>query len=339
MSVELAPTPKDTILSEGTARLYRFRRPDTRPVGTGRRPVLVVPSLINRWYILDLRAGYSVVEALNARYDTYLLDWGVPEDEDRYETWDRVLKKLGRAVRKVLRETGASQVTLLGYCMGATLSGIYTALHPNQIGAFINLAGPFDFSEGGMLSTLVDPRWFDVEAIVGAGNLAATQMQSGFTALRPTLPVGKFVNFLWKMHDEAAMDAFSALEAWSSDNTPFPAAAYKTYIEELYQKNALVKGEHWALGRQVRLQDITCPVLNIVASKDNICPPPAAQGLVDNVGTEDTTVLTVPGGHVGAVVGSRASRELYPKMLDWIDAKSRPPKASPLPPSPPMAQA
>ncbi len=327
--VELVPTPKDTILKEGTARLYRFRRPSDRPA-TDRAPLLVIPSLINRWYILDLRKGYSFIEALSEDFDTYLLDWGIPEDEDRYLTWDRVLKKIGRAVRKVQRETGHKQIAMMGYCMGATLSGIYAALHPHQFTAFINLAGPFDFTEGGLLRHLVDERWFDPEAITDAGNVGPQQMQSGFQALRPTLNVAKWVNYAYRAHDPAARDSFKALDTWSSDNTPFPAAAYKTYITDLYQNNRLVKGEHYALGKRVELKSITCPVLSIVASRDNICPPSAACGLNDNVSSKDKEVLSVRGGHVGAVVGSKAATDLYPKVVQWLKEYNKTIPSAPL---------
>lgn len=282
-------------------------------------PLLVVPSLINRWYILDLLSGSSVVEALAEKFDTFLLDWGVPEDEDRYLTWDHVLRRLKRAVRRVSRATGSSRVSILGYCMGGTLSSIYTALFPETVSALVNLAGPIDFSKGGRLQHMVDPRWFDVGAIAAAGNLRATQMQSGFTALRPMLTISKWVSYPEIAFDPKSREMFFAMEKWASDNTPFPAAAYRTYIHDLYQNNALVNGSHRALAREVDLADITCPVLSIVASKDGICPAPAATALNDAVSSKRTDVLTIRGGHVGAVVGPRASSTLYPSLVEWLE--------------------
>ena len=82
--MDLAPTPKDTLFRDGTAALYRFRRPEGAPAGGG-LPLLLVPSMINRWYVLDLRRGASMADALvRAGIDTFCLDWGTPEDEDRY---------------------------------------------------------------------------------------------------------------------------------------------------------------------------------------------------------------------------------------------------------------
>lgn len=324
-----ASTPKDTLFCDGTAQLYRFRS-SPGPRGST-LPVLLVPSLINRWYVLDLRPQASLAKALvDAGLDVYCLDWGVPEDEDRYLDWDDVLARLARNVRRVQRETGAPKVGLLGYCMGGTLAAIHTALEPDSIAALVNLAGPIDFSEGGFLRHMVDPRWFDPEAIADAGNVTPAQMQSGFVALRPSMQPAKWIAFLDRLGDAERMEAFLALEEWASANIPFPAAAYARYIRELYQENALARGQHYVAGRRVDLGAITCPVLTVVTDRDAICPPPAATALNTLSSARDKTVLTIPGGHVGAVVGGNAPRELYPKLasfylekLAWTSRHSR----------------
>jgi polyhydroxyalkanoate synthase len=312
--VELAPTPRDVVRVEGTSRLYRFR--GTRRAGA---PLLLVPSMINRWYVLDLRRGASLVERLVLDgIDTFCLDWGAPEAEDRYRTWDDALARIGRAVRTIQRTTRSERVSILGYCMGGTLAGIWSALHPHDVASLINLAGPFDFAHAGQLGTMTDPRWFDVDAVASAGNVSPTQMQSGFVALRPTLQIAKWIGVLDRMHDPAAMEAFAALETWASDNVAFPAAAYVTYIRELYQDNLLVQGRHHALGRRVDLHSIECPLLTIAAEGDSICPLPAARGLHDTAGSQDRELAIVPGGHVGAVIGSRARDVLYPKIGEFV---------------------
>jgi polyhydroxyalkanoate synthase len=317
----VAPTPRDVLWRDGCAQLYRFRRPESvRPAAA--MPVLVVPSMINRWYVVDLRAGASMVEGLLAGgLDLHCLDWGIARDEDRYLTWDDVVARLARAVRFVKRVTGAPKVGLVGYCMGATLAGIYAALHPDEVGAFINLAGPFDFSQGGLLRTMVDPKWFDAHAVAEAGNVSPSQMQSGFVALRPSSQLAKWVGFLDRAHHAPSRDAFDALETWAGDNIPFPGAAYDTYITDLYQRNALVRGQHHVAGRRVDLANIRCPVLTVAADRDTICPLPAARALHESCGSADKELFVVPGGHVGAVVGSRAPTVLYPAMRDWLKAR------------------
>lgn len=316
--LQLAPTPRDTIVRDGNARLIRF----TTEADRSGAAILLVPSLINRWYVLDLRPGASLVQALvDGGFDVFCLDWGVPGDEDRHLRWDEVVARIGRAMRIVRRLTSRSQVGLLGYCMGGTLSAIHTALHPRDVAAFVNLAGPIDFSQAGALGHMVSPRWFDPAAMAGAGNISGLQMQSGFMALRPTLQFAKWIGFLDRMSDPKARDAFIHLEAWANDNVSFPAAAYVRYIEDLYQQNQLVRGRHHVGGRRVDLSAIRCPILHVVASRDTICPPAAAVALGERSGSDDVETLTIPGGHVGAVVGSKAQKTLYPGLVRWFTDK------------------
>ncbi len=328
--LQLAPSPRSEIASEATARLYHFHPRDGAPAAPS-LPLLIVPSLINRWYIVDLRPGASLVEGLTAAgIDTYCIDWGNAEDEDRYTSWDQIIERLGHMVRRVARDAGVRKIGILGYCMGATLSGVYAALEPERVAALVNLAGPIDFSEGGRLSEMVDRRWFDADAIADAGNVVPRQMQSGFTALRPTLDLAKWVRLADVGHDPAARVAFRALESWAGDNVAFPGEAYRTYIGELYQDNRLVAGTHRVRGRVADLKQIRCPVLTIVAERDNICPPAAATALNRACGSQDTEVLQVPGGHVGAVVGSRAKREMYPKLAAWLRQRLSPVRSGPV---------
>lgn len=315
--IPLAPTPRDVVATFGGAKLYRFR--SSEPKAAGVAPLLVVPSMINRWYVVDLRKGASLVSALvNGGLDVFCLDWGVPEDEDRHMSWDEVVRRLEHAFNRVVRETGAPKASILGYCMGGTLSAIATALRPERVSTLVNLAGPIDFARGGLLADLVAPQHFDVDAIASAGNVAPMQMQTGFWALRPTGQIAKWFGLADRGDDPSFREAFGALETWASDNIPFPAAAYVTYIRELYQENRLVHAQHAVAGKRVDLRSITCPVLTIVADKDTICPPDAALPLNGLVSSKVKDVITVPGGHVGAVVGSKAEKTLYPKVLDWI---------------------
>jgi polyhydroxyalkanoate synthase len=316
----LAQTARDELRLDGGARLYHFF--GARPPTAGRRPVLpvlIVPSLINRWYVLDLRPGASLIEALVADgFDVWCLDWGVAHDEDRELSWDDVLARLARAVRRVRREAGVASIGLLGYCMGGTLTTIHAALHPDEVAAHVTLCAPIDFAAAGMMRTMVDPRWFDAGAIAAAGNVAPSLMQAGFTALRPTLDLAKLVGLPDTLAAPASRDAYLALEAWAGDHVPFPGEAYRRYITELYQGNQLVAGGHRVGGRAVDLGAITSPTLVVVASRDTICPPAAATALLGHVATADTDVLEVPGGHVGAVVGRAAATTMYPGVSRWL---------------------
>ncbi len=311
-------TPRDALYTDGSAELLRFRPAGGAPAAP-RLPVLLVPSIINRWYVLDLRPAATLAgELVRAGHRVYLLDWGVPRDEDRLLGWDDLVARIGRAARATLRDSGATRLGLLGYCMGATLAGIWTALNPERVAGFVNLAGPFDFAQAGMLGTLTDRRWFDPAAAAAAGNIAPWLMQSGFVALRPTQQLGKWVSFLDRAWDPAAREAFWALEGWAGDNVAFPAAAYERYVRELYQENQLVLGRHHVAGARVDLSRIDAPLFTITADRDGICPPPAALALGALVSSRDREALELSGGHVGAVVGAKATRTLYPRLASWL---------------------
>lgn len=277
--------------------------------------------MINRWYVFDLAPGASLAAALlEAGHDVYCLDWGIPRDEERHLTWDELLGRLARAVRFVRRRTGHARVGLLGYSMGATLAGIQAALHPEQTKAVVNLAGPFDFSVGGFVH-MTDERWFDVDAIVSAGNVPGLLTRSGFVALHPTLQLAKWASVVSRHREPGFLESFNPIEAWVNDGVPFPAEVYRTYLRDFYQANALVAGQHWVTGRRVDLGAIDCPVLAITADDDDICPREAATALLDAVSSDDTTELRVPGGHVDAVAGPGASVTLYPAITQWLRSK------------------
>ncbi|MEM1350479.1 MAG: hypothetical protein AAGI01_18105, partial [Myxococcota bacterium] len=112
--VAVASTPKDTVMRDGTASLYHFRAaPEVS--AQANIPFLLVPSMINRWYVLDLYPGASMCQAMVEHgLDTWLHDWGIPNPEDRYMTWEEILKRLDRSVRRVKRETGADEIAMLG---------------------------------------------------------------------------------------------------------------------------------------------------------------------------------------------------------------------------------
>ena len=149
------------------------------------------PSLI---LLIDVRpaaGALSFVEALvGRRLRRLVLDWGVPEPEDRYLDWEAVLAASVRRPPRPARD-GASSIAALGYCMGGTLTTIDAAQHAEELAALVTLAAPIYFSRGGMLRCIVDPSWFDADAVADAGNVTPAQMQAGFAALRPTLELGK----------------------------------------------------------------------------------------------------------------------------------------------------
>ena len=319
-------TKADVVHRENKWRLLRYR-----PAAGGPRfvtPVLLIPSLINRHYVMDLLPGKSMAEDLvKAGHDVYCLDWGTPGDEDRHLTFDDVCDRyLGRAIRKVASTSPRGKAHVLGYCLGGTLATIHAAVHPEHVASLLVLAAPVAFGSGeqGMLEAWTKSSSFKVKDIVDAfGNVPWQLMQSAFTMLRPTLPLSKAVHVVDKAIKADPVNAnkwdefsegFRALETWGNDNVSFPGACYVRYIEELYRNDALMKGTFTLSGQDARLEKISVPTMCIVFEHDNIVPLQNAAVLVDKISSTDKELLRLPGGHVGAVVSRSAQKTLWPRM-------------------------
>src|SRR3954470_3161375 len=134
-------TPKEVIWTKNKAKLYHYEPAIEKrfPV-----PILLIYALINRPYVMDLMPGNSLVEYLaNQGFDVYMLDWGIPGDEDKDLTFeDYVLDYLPRAAKKVMRISDSEEYTLFGYCMGGTMSAMYASLFPKHLKNLVLLTTP-----------------------------------------------------------------------------------------------------------------------------------------------------------------------------------------------------
>src|SRR6266700_5573832 len=129
----IAQTPKEIVWTLNKARLYRYI-PVVPAESRHPIPLLLVFALMNRPTILDLRPGHSFIEYMVRRgFEVYLLDWGVPGLEDKDLKFDDyVLDYMTRAIRKVKALSGSSELSLLGWCIGAILTTIYASLRPDD---------------------------------------------------------------------------------------------------------------------------------------------------------------------------------------------------------------
>jgi len=306
-------TPHSVVWTENKWRLLRFAPEHPRFA----RPVLLVPSLINRWYVLDLGTGRSLIEWLVAQgHVVYCIDWGTPGPEDRYLTWDDIGGRyLGRAVRLCARASRTGDVHVLGYCLGGTITAAYVAAFPERVASLTALAAPVDFAHAGIMAAWTRTPTFDVRSILDAfGNIPWPLMQASFRMLRPTLQAAKMVSLLDRAWDDEFLDGFLATERWGNDNVSFPGECYARYIDELYRQNRLVRGTFTVCGRPALLPSIKCPVLAVAFADDHIVPLPSAQPLIDLVGGRDKQIVVDRGGHVGAVVSRKAADRLWPAL-------------------------
>jgi polyhydroxyalkanoate synthase len=317
---KLGVTPKDVVWRSGKAELWRYRR------GPGVRygpPVVIVHSLVSRSYILDLRPGNSTVEYLvNAGLDVFMLDWGVPDELDADNSLETYVDGyLPRALAAVRRETGCDEVTLAGYCLGGVIAALYAAGRDDaRVRNLILMATPIDFGEmGAMVAVLREGRLDPDDLVDDTGNVPADALYSGFYMLAPTTEIAQKATLLEHLWNDEFVEGFQAMAQWSRDHVPFPGAAFRQLVELLVRQNILMTGSIPLGGRQVDLVNAQGNVLNAMAERDNVVPPPAVEPVMTLVGDPARREeLRLPGGHVTFGTGRSAFKHTLPKLTGWI---------------------
>jgi polyhydroxyalkanoate synthase len=271
---EEGATPSEVVYEEDRLKVLHYPGKNPPRYAT---PLIFVFALVNRPYILDLKAGRSVVSHFVDRgFDTYLIDWGSPTYADRHLTIDDHVNGYHSNVVDFVRErAGTPKASLLGYCMGGTMSAIFTALHQERVKNLILLAAGIDFStREGLLNLWKQPEYFDVDKFVEVfGNCPAEFLQASFLLLKPVQNlIEKPINFFEKADDPEAIDDFLTMETWLNDNIPVAGEVYREFVKYLYQQNLLVQNKMPVGKHTVNLQKITCPVLNIMAKGDDLVP-------------------------------------------------------------------
>jgi polyhydroxyalkanoate synthase len=324
--IPVGMTPADVVFHDGRLRLLHYRNP--QPVRY-REPVLVCFALVNRPYILDLHPRRSVVQQLLAGgLDVYLIDWGIPDDDGRQQTIDDyVNQKLHRVVEWTSARHAHQPIHLLGYCMGGTLATLYTCLHPQRIKNLILMATPIDFEQGdSLLHRWTDPAYFDVDAFVDAfGNCPGPFLQACFRMMKPVQNFHQKYLQLWNhREDQQYVEHFAAMEQWSEESIPVAGETFRQFVRWLYQENRLVRNQLELAGHPVSLRQITCPLLLLTADADHLVPPPSSLALCGAVGSSDVQTQSLPVGHVGLAVSSRAHSEFWPRAVRWLTDRSTP---------------
>jgi polyhydroxyalkanoate synthase len=317
-------TPSEVVYEEGRLRLlhYPSKAPPRYPV-----PLLLVFALVNRPYILDLKPGRSVVSHFVERgFDTYLLDWGSPTQAERHLTLDDYVNGyLGNVVDLIRQRTGAPQVSLFGYCMGGTMSAMFTALHQERVRNLILLAAGIDFATcDGLLNFWTKAEYFDVDKFVDAfGNVPAEFLQTSFLLLKPVQNLmEKPINLFERLDDDAFVDDFLTMEMWLNDNIAVPGEVFREFVKHLYQQNLLTQNRLRVGKEIVNLRQITCPVLNIMGRSDDLVPSAQSLPLNDLIGSADRKTMLFPSGHIGLAVGSKAQTQLWPEACQWLAERS-----------------
>jgi polyhydroxyalkanoate synthase len=324
----IAQTPKEVIWTLNKAKLYRYvpvvPKEKRHPV-----PLLLVFALMNRPYILDLQPGHSFVEYMVKQgYDVYLLDWGAPGLEDKNLKFDDyTLDYMPRAIRKLKEVSGSNEFSLLGWCIGAILTTIYSSLRPDDgLRNLILLTAPLDFSRKERLTFArwLDERYFNLDKVLAAfGNMPGEMIDYGAKALKPVENyVSNYLRLWDNLDNPQIVQAWHAMDTWVQDGIPLAGGAFRQLVDDLYRNDRLMQGTLVIRGQKVDLGRLRAKLLTVIAESDHITPPCQTETVLAKVGSTDKTELRFSGGHIGIMAGSGASKRTWPQIDGWLGTRS-----------------
>jgi polyhydroxyalkanoate synthase subunit PhaC len=317
---DVAATPGQVVFRNHLIELIRYA-PQTKTVHP--EPLLIVPSWIMKYYILDLSPHNSLVRFLvNQGHTVYMLSWRNPDASDHDLSMDDYLR-LG--VFDALRAVGAlhgrqQAVHAMGYCLGGTLLAIAAAAIGRNGGcddakdlpplrSLTLLAAQTDFSEPGELGLFIDESqvgYLD-QITRGQGYLSGEQMAGSFQFLHSR-------DLVWTRRMREYLmgerEPLTDLTAWNADTTRLPARMHHEYLTALYLHNALATSNYRVNGAAVSLADIRLPIFLVGTERDHISPWRSVYKLHHLCDAEITFVLTA-GGHNAGIVSEPGHANRY----------------------------
>lgn len=329
---DLADPP--CVWRDGTTRLldYGATTPGHRSSNADPpRPVLFVPSLVNRAYILDLSQQRSLLRWLatprpvggtgaNSALWPLLVDWDAPGDAERgFDLTAYIDGRLTAALAAARALDPLDRpVPVVGYCMGGLLALALALRRSDDVAALGLLATPWDFhAERTAAATAVATAYRGAAPVIDAlSELPVDALQSLFATLDPFLVPRKFVAFagLDPASDKAA--EFVALEDWLNDGVGLAAPVARECIEGWYGENSAMRGRWRIGGEAIEPQRLHKPALVMIPQRDRIVPPASARALADALPA--ATTLSLPFGHIGMVAARSARKAVWQPLADWL---------------------
>ena len=295
---------------EGDTRLLDYGPADAPPV-------LFVPSLVNRAYVLDLAPGRSMLRFLAAQgMRPLLLDWGWPgKVERRFTLTDYIAGRLERAILSV-----GAQVILAGYCMGGLLALAAALRRPDAVRALALLATPWDFhAEHKQEAVRLGASLPTLEPLLAAtGTLPIDALQMMFAAVEPGAIATKYRAFGRLDQSDEAARGFVALEDWLNDGVPLAAPVARETLSLWYGENQPARGEWRIAGEKMDPASLRMPCLVAAPARDRIVPPGSALPLASLI--PGAALHRPQAGHIGMTAGPRAEAALWTPMLGWLQA-------------------
>jgi polyhydroxyalkanoate synthase len=271
----IAVTPGKVIYQNDLMQLIQYE-PTTETVK--RRPLLIIPPWINKFYILDLRPNNSFIRwAVSQGHTVFVISWVNPDERLAEKTFtDYMLEGPLAALDAIEQATGERSANVIGYCLGGTLLAstlAYMAVkRDKRIVSATYLVAMVDFAEAGELSVFIDEEQLSAleERMNAKGYLEGREMATTFNMLRANDLIWSFVvnNYLLGK----SPFPFDLLY-WNADSTRMPAAMHSFYLRNMYQENLLVKPGGISLsGVPIDLRKIRTPTFLLSTREDHIAP-------------------------------------------------------------------
>jgi polyhydroxyalkanoate synthase len=314
----IATTPGKVIGRSDVAEIIQYD-PVTETVL--KRPLLICPPWINKFYILDLNPQKSFIRwAIEQGHTVFVISWINPDERHGAKGWEAYIREgLQYGLDIVEKATGEKEVNAIGYCVGGTLLAAALALLAQEGDHRIKSATFFttqvDFTHAGDLKVFVDED--QVAAVERSmsekGYLEGTKMATAFNMLRSGDLIWPYViNNYMRGKEPLPFD----LLYWNSDSTRMAAANHSFYLRNCYLENNLSRGTMELAGRTVSLADITIPVYNLATKEDHIAPA-LSVFLGSRFFGGDVEYVMAGSGHIAGVVNPPAAR----KYQYWTGGK------------------
>jgi polyhydroxyalkanoate synthase len=274
LGVNLAATPGKVVFRNELIELIQYE-PTTETVY--KRPLLIVPPWINKFYVLDLNPEKSFVRwAVAQGLTVFVVSWVNPDERHADKGFEAYMREgIFAAMEAVEAATGERDVATIGYCVGGTLLAVTLAfmaeIEDRRISSATFLTTQVDFADAGDLKLFVDAAQLkNTEArMKERGYLDGGEMANAFNMLRPNDLIWSYwVNNYLKGKEPMAFD----LLVWNSDSTRMPAANHRFYLRHCYLQDDLAHDRMVIEGRPVTLSKVNIPIYDLAAREDHIAP-------------------------------------------------------------------
>jgi polyhydroxyalkanoate synthase len=271
---DMALTPGKVIAQNEICQIIQYEAATETVL---KRPLLICPPWINKFYILDLNPQKSFIKwCVDQGQTVFVISWVNPDARHAGKDWAAYAREgIDFALDTIEKASGETDVNAIGYCVGGTLLSATLALHAKEKNRRIRSATLFttqvDFTHAGDLKVFVDEEQLSrLETHMDAiGYLDGSKMATAFNMLRASELIWPYVvnNYL-KGQEPMPFD----LLFWNADSTRMAAANHAFYLRNFYLKNALTKGEMVLDGHKVSLKNVKIPIYNLATREDHIAP-------------------------------------------------------------------